>query len=92
MAHRGLPMLPFDASGGRMSEGRRLLNDAIANGRSQIEIARAVGCSRSLISMITTGQKVPQLWIDRKGFERELRISGEAWDNAPTVSNATRVN
>ena len=81
--------LSRDASGGTLSEGRRLLCAALDAGATQADIARRVECGRSTISMFASGQKTPQLWRERVAFERELGIPGPSWDAPP---NVTRVN
>ncbi len=78
-----------DASGGTLSEGRRLLCAALDAGATQADIARRVECGRSTICMFASGQKIPQLWRERIAFERELGIPGASWDQPP---NVTRVN
>ncbi len=67
------------------TEGQRLLRERLTT-RSQAEVARLVGCGRSTVCMYANGQKVPQLWRERRAFELKLGIPGDSWDWPPNVT------
>lgn len=71
-------MIETDASGGRKSAGRIMLC-IILQTKTEGEVAKIVGCSRSFIGHCATGKRVPYGYPVRQAFWEKLRIPLTAW-------------
>jgi ribosome-binding protein aMBF1 (putative translation factor) len=60
-------MKTINNAGQAMREARRLL------GWTQLELARRVGCTESLVTKIETGRATPQQWL-KAAIARALNI------------------
>ncbi|HMI84643.1 MAG TPA: hypothetical protein VK550_11145 [Polyangiaceae bacterium] len=70
------------------SEGQRLLRGALRMGMNARELARRVGCSPSLVSLLASGNRgAPSSYRLREGFARELGIACGLWDEPAKFTN-----
>lgn len=76
--------LERDGSGGLLTHGRQVLLDYLAQPHArQSAIARRLGCSRSMVCRIASGQRVPSTYALVEAFARELGVSPQHWHEPP---------
>lgn len=80
--YRRPPPLPRDASWRYLSEGRRLLLEALRV-RTATEIADDAGVHRTTVSRLASGELVPRDWHMRVALEVVAGIPPASWDEPP---------